>query len=76
MSVRTSPHAVGETVKFYRLNHDGTHSLLATRTTGSRGGAHATINYPSGHRVTVYATVTAPPGNLKGRSANESIRVS
>jgi hypothetical protein len=76
MSVRTSPHAVGETVKFYRLNRDGTHTLLATRTTGSRGGAHATINYPSGHRVTVYATVTPPRGNLKGRSANESIRVS
>ena len=76
MSVRTSPHAVGETVKFYRLNHDGTHTLLATRTSGSRGGAHATINWPSGHRVTVYATVTPPPGNLKGRSDNKSIRVS
>jgi hypothetical protein len=76
MSVHTSPRAVGETVKFYRLNRDGTHTLLATRTTGSRGGAHATINYRSGHRVTVYATVTPPPGNLKGRSANESIRVS
>lgn len=75
MSVRTSPHAVGETVRFYRLNGDGTHTLLATRTSGARGGAHATINWPSGHRVTVYATVTPPPGDLKGRSANETIRV-
>ena len=76
MSVWTSPHAVGETVKFYRLNRDGTHTLLATRTTRSLGGAHATINWPSGHRITVYATVTPPPGNLKGRSYNETIRVS
>src|SRR3954451_7665572 len=76
MSVRTSPHAVGETVKFYRVNANGTHSLLATRTTGSHGGAHATISYPSGHRVTAYATVTPPAGNLKGHSAYKSIRVS
>ena len=76
MAVTTSPQAPSQTVKFYRLNHDGTHTLLATRTAGPHGGAVAIISWPSGHRITVYATVTAPAGNLKGHSANKSIRVS
>jgi hypothetical protein len=76
MSITTSPHAVGVKVGFYKRNADGTHTLLAVRTTGSRGGAHATINWLSGHRITVYAVVSPPNGNLKGRSDNESIRVS
>lgn len=76
MAVTTSPQAPGQTVRFFKRNADGSHTWLATRTAGPHGGAVAVISWPSGHRITVYATVTAPAGNLKGHSVNRTIRVS
>lgn len=75
MNVHTSPRVVGETVKFFRRLSDGSRKLLASRTTNKWGNAHATVAWPSGHRITVFATVTAAPGTLRGHSPDVSIRV-
>jgi hypothetical protein len=75
MHVHTSPVVAGQTVDFYKRNASGTRTLLAERTTNDLGRAHASIDWPSGHLITVFATVTAPAGNLPGHSPDETIRV-
>ena len=74
MTGAISPAYSGVKVRFWRVNRNGTHTLLAERVT-SRGVARARVSAPSGHRITVVATAIAPAGNLSGRSTNRTIRV-
>jgi len=68
MHIATNPIAPGQTARFYRVFSDGHRQLLAIKVLDRFGRTAVTVNAPSGHTVTVMATVTPPPGNLRGVS--------
>jgi hypothetical protein len=73
MGASISPAYRGLTVRFYRNN--AKHTLLAKRVTGVHGRASARISWPAHQKLSVYAVVTPPAGNLGGQSAVHTIRV-
>jgi hypothetical protein len=67
----TDPNAAGEIVKFFHLRKNGERDLLAKCTVKDNGRCGRTVDARSGRTWTVFAKVTAPEGNLAGRSSNK-----
>jgi hypothetical protein len=67
----TDPNAAGETVRFFHLKKNGERVLLAKCTVHDTGRCRRTVDAPSGRTWTLLAKVTAPAGNLPGRSDRE-----
>jgi hypothetical protein len=67
----TEPNAAGETIRFYHLKKNGERDLLAKCTVKDTGKCGRVVDAPSGKTWTLLAKVTAPSGNLAGKSTRE-----
>ena len=75
MTATTLPRAANQLARFYRVKSNGARVLLAKVATGARGIARARISAPSHKRYRVIVKVSAPPGNLPGKSKIGAIRI-
>lgn len=71
----TAPRVANQLARFYRVKKGGTRVLLAKVATGPKGVAHKTVTAKSGKRYRVLVLVSAPPGNLAGKSRVSSVHV-
>jgi hypothetical protein len=72
---KTDPNAAGETIRFFHLKKNGERDLLAKCTVKDNGRCGRVVDAKSGRTWTVFAKVTAPAGNLAGRSSNKRVTI-